>query len=164
MNPEQAILQLKNRAENLSARATTYQQRMEAEELARITNTIIDYYNQAEHQTPLLKNAFDTIQVLCEYIGINQSDIDILKEIDATFLRKRLLCRIDSEDDSYLLFHRVCTDNHIIQSMNSSIASSKECIRMIENIQELSPENYDLLCSMKKQLAEEQQLYQIMTE
>lgn len=118
MNPEQAILQLKNRAENLSARATTYQQRREAEELANITNSIIDHYNTAEQCKKLLDNAGKTIQALCEYIGIEQCDIDELKQMDANFLRRRLLYRVDQEFSPRWIFHFICTDYQIELMMN----------------------------------------------
>lgn len=156
MKAEQSIIQLKNRAENLSARAATYREKTEAEELVKITNTIIDYYNEAEQRSTLLKNATNIIQVLCEYLGIEQYDIDILKQIDAEFLRKRLLYRIDEPLRPKLLFHNICTDNTITLDTLRSMNYIKQDLSIIKG-----PE---LLLQYKQLLRECELFYMEMTK
>ena len=129
MLTETAIIQLKNRVESARQRATTVRQQQEVREQEQICNCIIDYYNTTENMREQMRNLQDLVQVFCEYIGINQTDIDELKTMDAKFLRHNLARRIPTWNDSpHWMFHWLTVDWFIYRNMQADLKLYQELL------------------------------------
>lgn len=117
MTIENAILLLSKKAEFAQQKANNSALQRKANDFVEITNTIIDFYNNVEKINAELHHTNEIIQILCEYIGIRQVDIDDLKNIPAGFIRTRLAYRIPEQEMPHWLFHRICVDYEMLKNL-----------------------------------------------